>query len=111
MKVFKAEGVKFVSLGLSLFIMSSPTRGRVVRKLLEATWKYGNFFYSFQNLSFHKRRYRVAETKLYACTSKNFNPIVGLIMILKTCGILPQTWNPFNEFSQYRLLQRRESLR
>ena len=113
MKVFKAEGVKFVSLGLSPLhnVEPDPRENRVVRKLLEATWKYGNFFYSFQNLSFHKRRYRVAESKLYACTSKNFNPIVGLIMILKTCGILPQTWNPFNEFSQYRLLQRRESLR
>ena len=102
-----------MSLGLSPLQNSEPDPrdNRVVRKLLEATWKYGNFFYSFQNLSFHKRRYRVAESKLYACTSETFNPIVGLIMILKTCGILPQTWNPFNEFSQYRLLQRRESLR
>ena len=112
MKVFKEEGAKFVSLGLSPLhnVESDPRENRMVRALLEATWKYGNFLYSFQNLSFHKTRYRVPESKLYACTSPNFNPVLGLVLILKTCGIVPQPWKELHELSQYRLLQRRQSV-
>jgi len=91
MKKFKAEGVQYLSLGLSPLYNIEPDKreNRHLRRLLNFIWNYGNFFYSFKDLAFHKTRFRAPEQKLFACIRRDVNPILGLFQLAFACGVIP----------------------
>ncbi len=89
MKVFEAEGVEQLSLGISPVYNVQPCAGdsKVLRGICRILYQKGNSFYAFKALSYHKSRYRAKETKWYLAT-KNTPVLTTLWTILRGTGIL-----------------------
>jgi lysylphosphatidylglycerol synthetase-like protein (DUF2156 family) len=70
MKVFKAEGIEELSLGISPMFQVEKEEGDrfSLRHLQKLMYKYANSLYAFQALAYHKTRYRGNESKWYLCT-------------------------------------------
>jgi lysylphosphatidylglycerol synthetase-like protein (DUF2156 family) len=68
-KVFRQEGIETLALGLApCYDVQSHLNERVIlRRLLQLLFRRGSFLYSFQELAFHKTRWRGAEQRVYAC--------------------------------------------
>lgn len=89
MKVFEAEGVEHISLGISPVynVQACPGDSKIVRGICRLLYEKGNKFYAFKALSYHKSRYRGNETKWYMA-SKNTPVLTMLWTILRGTGIL-----------------------
>lgn len=89
MKVFEAEGVEQISLGISpaYNVQACPGDSKIVRGVCRLLYEKGNSFYAFKALSYHKSRYRATETKWYMA-SKNTPVLTMLWTILRGTGIL-----------------------
>ena len=67
MKVFKSEGVKYLSLGISPLhdLRKTPHEIRAIRTIANLFYNYGKSVYAFQSLAFHKNRYRPEQSDMY----------------------------------------------
>lgn len=67
MKVFKKEGVKYLSLGFSPLhdLRKTPHEIPLIRTIAKLFYNHGQSVYSFQSLAFHKNRYRPEQSEMY----------------------------------------------
>lgn len=84
MKVFKAEGVPTLSLGISPLheISCHPKEIKWVRILQKLMYRYGGSFYAFQELAYHKTRYRAGSTMWYQCVPPNSSAVKAAAAVL-----------------------------
>ncbi|HTN32610.1 MAG TPA: DUF2156 domain-containing protein [Marinobacter sp.] len=89
MKVFEAEGIEQLSLGISPVYNVQACAGdnTILRGICRLLYAAGNGFYAFKALSYHKSRYRAKETKWYLAT-KDTPVLTVLWTILRGTGIL-----------------------
>ncbi len=89
-KVFRAEGVKELSLGIAPLqnIEAEPGERKSVRLISKLFYEYGNNLYSFKGLAYHKSRYRPIETPWYLCSKdiSLFRLYWGVLFGLKVLG-------------------------
>lgn len=97
MEVFKQEGKKELSLGLSPLAKVDDTQEFRHSKLLSAHFKYSfekaNFLYNFKNLYRHKSKYRpempgAREEKVYCCMKTRFL-LVRIYNVYSVLGFHP----------------------
>ncbi len=95
--IFKAEGKKEISLGLSPLAKVNDTEEFHHSKLLSAHFKYSfekaNFLYNFKNLYRHKSKYRpempgAREEKVYCCMKTRFL-LVRIYNVYSVLGFHP----------------------
>jgi lysylphosphatidylglycerol synthetase-like protein (DUF2156 family) len=102
MKVFEAEGIEQLSLGISPVynVQACVGDNPVLRGICRLLYEKGNGFYAFKALSYHKSRYRAKETKWYLAT-KNMPVLTTLWTILRGTGILgrPPLIVPVSDYS------------
>ncbi|MCH7946993.1 MAG: DUF2156 domain-containing protein [candidate division Zixibacteria bacterium] len=86
---FESEGIKVVSLGLSpfykvkeLYDSCSLSNCRESAKLFEMIYKYADFSFNYQGLSFHKSRFRGIEKAVYFASKKKL-PVTELLKIYR----------------------------
>ncbi|MCP5161511.1 MAG: DUF2156 domain-containing protein [Hahellaceae bacterium] len=86
LKVFKAEGIKRLSLGISPLynVESCEGENATLRRLEQFMYKHCNMIYAFQSLAYHKTRYRADETKWYVCAKDMSSIKVALAVLLGT---------------------------
>lgn len=91
MKQFRAEGIEWVSLGISPLHNVQQMAGDrpIIRKICQSLYEYGNKFYAFKALAYHKTRYRGEETKWYVATD-DIPAFKVAWTILRATGILGQ---------------------
>ena len=84
MKLFKAEGVQVLSLGISpLHEISFHAREvKWVRMLQKLMYRYGSSFYAFQELAYHKTRYRADSTMWYQCIPPDSSSLKAAAAVL-----------------------------
>lgn len=97
MEIFKAEGKRELSLGLSPLAQVDDTDEFRHSKLLKAHFKYAyekaNFLYNFKNLYRHKSKYRpelpgAREEKVY-CAMRTRFMLVRIFSVYKVLGLNP----------------------
>lgn len=91
MNKFREEGIKNLSLGISPLHGVDKVQGErtIVRKISQFLYKYGNKFYAFKALAYHKSRYRGTETKWYVATD-DIPALKVAWTVLRATGILGQ---------------------
>ena len=91
MNIFRAEGIEWLSLGISPLHGVAPVEGerKIVRKICSFLYEHGNKFYAFKALAYHKSRYRGIETKWYVATD-DIPALKVAWTILRGTGILGQ---------------------
>jgi lysylphosphatidylglycerol synthetase-like protein (DUF2156 family) len=69
LKVFRSEGAETLALGLApCYDVQTQLNDRsTIRHILQLMYRRGGFLYSFQELAFHKTRWRAEEQRIYAC--------------------------------------------
>ncbi len=84
MKVFKSEGVSVLSLGIAPLheIAPHPHEIKWVRKLQKLMYRYGSSFYAFQDLAYHKTRYRADSSMWYQCVPPNSSAFKAAAAVL-----------------------------
>ena len=84
LKVFKSEGVTDLSLGISPLheITAHPKEVKWVRMLQKLMYRYGSSFYAFQELAYHKTRYRADSTMWYQCIPPNSSTLKAAASVL-----------------------------
>ncbi len=96
---FKEEGIKYLSLGYSPFHLIDDSNefnhSKPLKELFKYTYQKCNYMYAFQNLAFHKDRYRpgvenTQQIKLY-CATKHKLPILCLYEVFHKMGMHPIT--------------------
>jgi lysylphosphatidylglycerol synthetase-like protein (DUF2156 family) len=83
MKVFKKEGVRYLSLGFSPLhdLRKTPHEIPAIRTIANLFYTYGSKVYSFQTLAFHKNRYRPEQTEMYVAVKGISVPSVVALTI------------------------------
>jgi lysylphosphatidylglycerol synthetase-like protein (DUF2156 family) len=84
MKTFREEGVPILSLGISPLhqIACHPKEIKWVRILQKLMYRYGSSFYAFQDLAYHKTRYRAESTMWFQCVPPNSSAIKAAAAVL-----------------------------
>tara|TARA_R110001592_G_scaffold175466_5_gene414712 strand:+ start:32793 stop:33878 length:1086 start_codon:yes stop_codon:yes gene_type:complete len=90
MKIFKAEGVAFLSLGISPLheITLHPKEIKWVRILQKLMYRYGSSFYAFKELAYHKTRYRADSTMWFQCIPPNSSALKAAAAVLLAINVL-----------------------
>lgn len=97
LEVFKAEGVKELSLGLSplsdVFDDGEFRYSPVLKAHFNFCFDHANFLFSFRNLAIHKKRYRpdmpgAREEKVY-CASRSQLPLLEMYRVFCLMGLRP----------------------
>ncbi len=80
MAVFREEGKRVLALGFAPgHAVEAVDRDMVgVRTVMQLAWKYGGFLYAFQPLAFHKTRFRVPPTPMFACCPRHSALLAGI---------------------------------
>ena len=90
MEVFKAEGVKYMDLGLSPMVVDDNDlhyESTIVKKMIRLLYKYGNMVYSFKGLHFTKSRFQGTDCRTF-CAHKEKLPIKSFLSMFKLANIL-----------------------
>ncbi|MFT6904404.1 MAG: lysylphosphatidylglycerol synthetase-like protein (DUF2156 family) [Oleiphilaceae bacterium] len=89
MQVFKEEGVPVLSLGISPLheIAHHPKEIKWVRMLQKLMYRYGSSFYAFQQLAYHKTRYRAESTMWFQCVPPNSSAIKAAAAVLLAINV------------------------
>ena len=88
--IFRKEGIRRLSLGIAPLdqLRPCPNQSAMLFRVGQLMHRYGNRFYAFQALAYHKSRYRGNLEPWYVCTpSKNALKVTW--GVLKGTGILP----------------------
>ncbi len=90
MKVFKAEGVAELSLGISPLhdIAQHPKEIKWVRMLQKLMYRYGSSLYAFQELAYHKTRYRAEPSMWYQCVPPKTSVVKAAAAVLIAINVL-----------------------
>jgi len=90
MKVFKDEGVRELSLGISPFheIAEHTKEVKWMRMLQKLMYRYGSSFYAFQELAFHKTRYRAESSMWYQCAPPDTSAVKAAGAVLIAVNVL-----------------------
>ena len=89
MDVFKAEGVKYMYLGLSPLVVDEHDRhyeSRIVKFMIRFLYKYGNMVYSFKGLHFTKSRFQGTDCRTF-CAHKELLPVKSFLSMFKLANI------------------------
>lgn len=87
---FRSEGVAEVSLGIAPLHGVRPFPGdrAGLRWVQQGLYEYGNRFYAFKPLAYHKSRYRGQETPWFVC-ARNISTPRLMATLFKGTGLLP----------------------
>ena len=88
---FREEGIEYLSLGISPLhnVRARPGDSWTIRKTCQMLYEYGNDFYAFKALAYHKTRYRGEETPWYLATRQT--PAIKVAWsMLRGTGIVGQ---------------------
>jgi lysylphosphatidylglycerol synthetase-like protein (DUF2156 family) len=90
LKIFKAEGIPVLSLGISPLhkITRHYKEIKWVRILQKLMYRYGSSFYAFQELAYHKTRYRAESEMWYQCVPPNSSAIKAAAAVLIAINVL-----------------------
>ena len=90
MKIFKAEGVDTLSLGISPLheIDFHPKEITWVRMLQKLMYRYGSSLYAFKELAYHKTRYRADSSMWFQCAPPNCSTVKASAAVLLSVNIL-----------------------
>ncbi len=95
-KKFKQEGYKYISLGLSPLAEINNIHGfdiPLIRMILKINYNYGNRYYAFKGVSFHKSAYhdgtQSIKRPVYYLTISAL-PIIEIIKVFNLIGIIPK---------------------
>ncbi len=89
MEIFKAEGVKYMYLGLSPLVVDekdSHYESRIVKFMIRFLYKYGNMVYSFKGLHFTKSRFQGKDCRTF-CAHKERLPIKSFLSMFRLSNI------------------------
>ena len=86
---FAREGISTMSLGMSPLhgVMEHDGERTSLRRLLELAYQYGERFYAFRSLAFHKTRWRGRPEMLFAGT-KDISTMRAVLFTLKICNVV-----------------------
>jgi lysylphosphatidylglycerol synthetase-like protein (DUF2156 family) len=84
MKIFKAEGIQTLSLGLTPLHDLKVHTNEIswIRHMQNIMYKHCSFIYSFQALAYHKTRYRPQSSTWYQCVPPDASPVKAAITTL-----------------------------
>lgn len=84
MNVFRDEGVPVLSLGISPLHDIAPHKKEIkwVRLLQKLMYRYGSSIYAFQELAYHKSRYRADSTMWFQCVPPNSSAFKAAAAVL-----------------------------
>ena len=89
---FASEEIGYVNIGLSPFRSSdeSDTPKNAAEYLFGLTYRFGNSFFNFQGLAFHKSRYDGREKEVYFASRES----IPLLSLLKLYRLSTGSWLP-----------------
>jgi len=90
MEVFKAEGIKYMHLGLSPMVVGDddlPYESWIVKNIVRLLYKYGNMVYSFKGLHFTKSRFQGEDYKTF-CAHKRMLPAKEFLSMFRLSNII-----------------------
>lgn len=89
MKVFRAEGVPRLSLGLAPLhlLQRFPNEIRSLRYMQHLMYRYGSCLYAFQALAYHKTRYRADSEHWFQCIPRGISLPKAAIATLKAVQV------------------------
>ena len=89
MKIFKNEGLAELSLGIAPLheIAAHPKEIKWVRMMQKLMYRYGSSLYAFQQLAYHKTRYRADSTMWYQCVPPNSSSVKATAAVLTAINI------------------------
>ena len=84
MKICKEEGVAELSLGISPLheIAHHPKEIKGIRVMQKLMYRYGSSLYAFQELAYHKTRYRADSAMWYQCVPPNSSSVRAAAAVL-----------------------------
>lgn len=89
METFKAEGISYLNLGLSILVLDDddkPSEGRLLKNIERLIYRYGNFIYNFKGIAFTKSRFCGTTNKFY-CAHRWPLPAIKLISMFKLSNV------------------------
>lgn len=89
METFKAEGISYLNLGLSILVLddeNKPSEGWLLKNIERLIYRYGNFIYNFKGIAFTKSRFCGTTNKFY-CAHRWPLPAIKLISMFKLSNV------------------------
>lgn len=88
-ETFKAEGISYLNLGLSILVLDEddkPSESKVLKNIERLLFRYGNFIYNFKGIAFTKSRF-CGHVNRFFCAHRWPLPAIKLIIMIKLANV------------------------